>query len=77
MERTSQEALVLCKKAYGEEHDNTLRIMNEVGAALNKQGSYEEAETTHRKARALNQKVFGNEHPKTLLSMSNLGQALV
>ncbi|KAK8137367.1 hypothetical protein PG984_005307 [Apiospora sp. TS-2023a] len=76
MEKTSQEAWSLCKTAYGEEHEDTLRAMNEVGVALSEQGRYEEAEMMHRKTQALVEKVLGKEHPGTLASMSNLGQAL-
>ncbi|KAK7952895.1 purine and uridine phosphorylase [Apiospora saccharicola] len=76
MEKTSQEALSLCKRAYGEEHKGTLLAMNEVGVALSIQGRYEEAETIHRRTLALREKVSGKEHQHTLTSMSNLAKAL-
>ncbi len=46
--------------------------MNNLAAALYRQGQYMEAEAMHRQVLELRTKVLGTEHPHTLVSMNNL-----
>jgi tetratricopeptide (TPR) repeat protein len=75
-ETTHRQALVLREKGLGEEHNQTLISMNEVGFALGFQGKYREAEFMNRQTLALKEKVLGLEHPDTLTSMNNLALVL-
>jgi hypothetical protein len=66
----------LREENFGMEDNETLASMNELGAALEEQGQYEEAEAMHRQTLAIREKVLGKEHPDTLTSMNNLANAL-
>lgn len=67
-----REALDLRRNAYGPEHPGTLRLTNEVAAALVDQGRYEDAETLFLVVLESRRRVLGPKHPDTLISMSNL-----
>ncbi len=47
-----RQALVLKEKVLGPEHPDTLTSLNNLGAVLDRQGKYEEAEKMHRQALA-------------------------
>lgn len=58
------------------EHPYTLTTVRRLGAALSRQGKYEEADTMHRRALKTKEEVLGREHPDTLTSVNNLGTVL-
>jgi hypothetical protein len=75
MEFFDARAYTLRRQVLGDEHPDTLRSMENLGAAWHAQGRYTEAEQIATKVLDLRRQVLGDEHPDTLRSMENLGAA--
>ncbi len=67
-----EHALATRRKVLGEEHQDTLTSINEMGILLKGLGKLDEAEPYFREALEKRQRVLGNEHPDTLISMSGM-----
>jgi len=67
-----QRALELRKKALGEAHPETLRLMNQLAVLRWRQGRLDEAETLGRQAFETGRRVLGPDHPDTLAYEMNL-----
>lgn len=70
-------ALVIRRAQLGEEHQDTLKSINGMGALLNAQEKFAEAEPYFRKAFEGRRRVLGDEHSDTLNSINNLGALLM
>ncbi|KAL8934723.1 MAG: hypothetical protein Q9216_005761 [Gyalolechia sp. 2 TL-2023] len=75
-EAMCQRALEETEKALGEEHPDTLRIVNDLATALSEQGKYGAAEEMGWRAVKGQEKALGEEHPETLNSVTNLANVL-
>jgi len=59
------------KKAYAQRPDETT-IMNNLGVALVKSGSYSEAEPLYKRALEISEKALGKDHPDVATTLNNL-----
>jgi tetratricopeptide (TPR) repeat protein len=77
-ENTQRYVLSCRKKTLGEEHNETLSSMHELGLALTYQSKHVEAEAIYRRTLARQEAApdLGPMHPATLRSMSNLAVVL-
>ncbi len=66
-------ALAVLRSARGEEHPETLAIMNNLATQFVNQGKYGQAEDLYTKILEIKRRVMGEDHPSTLMTMSNLG----
>ena len=64
------------KRALGENHQDTLASLNQLGEALDFQAKYAEAEDVYRDAWKGRKETLGADHEDTLLSLYSLGWAL-
>ena len=62
-------------REYGEEHPDTLKVLNNLGTSYTDIGEYHKSIEIYEKLYALNCKVFGDEHPNTAHSVLNLSYA--
>ncbi len=70
-----QQALVLHRRAYGENDPGIARLLSEQGVTLRNLGRFAEAEVSHREAIATAERLLG-DHPTTAQIMVNLAPAL-
>ena len=61
------------RRVLGEEHPDTLGVMNNLAVTYVDAGKYDEAEELYMRLVAAKSRVLGREHPSTLLSMNALG----
>ena len=66
------ECLELRKATFGDEHSETLSLMNSLAALYFNKKVYEKAEHLYLTCLELRKKVHGEAHSKTLASMNNL-----
>lgn len=69
-----EKALSYARKELGEQHPNTLTIMNNLATLYHNQGRNEQAEPLYVETLALRKQVLGDQHPDTLSSMDNLAR---
>ena len=72
-------ALELRRKALGEEHQETARMMNQLAQLHWRQGRLEQAEPLQRRAHEIGLRLLGENHPDTLayeMNLANLSWAL-
>ena len=67
-----ERALDLRRRLLGEQHPDTLSIMNDLADLYQKQGKYAKAEPLFAQVLQARHRLLGDEHPDTLRSMSNL-----
>lgn len=72
LEQAYQEA----KRAFGNEHPDTLGTMNNLAEVLRAQGDLDAAHHLHQQTLDITRRVLGDEHPHTLASMNNLARVL-
>jgi len=58
--------------SLGEQHPDTLRLLNDLSLLLSIQGRHAEAEGVCLRLCRLRERIFGAEHPETLTCLSNL-----
>ena len=58
---------------YGENHNNTAQLYNNIGSIYSDKGEYEKALDNYHKSLAIWEKVFGEEHPDVATSYNNIG----
>jgi len=69
-------ALGIAVADLGEEHPDTLTVMNNLAGTLRAQGDLLGARTLQEKVRDIRHRVLGEEHPDTLTAMNNLAHTL-
>jgi len=70
------EALRRHRRLFGDDHMDTLLLMNNVGSVLKMRGKLAEAETLLREALARERRILGDDHRNTLITISNLALLL-
>jgi tetratricopeptide (TPR) repeat protein len=74
--RTLQEhVLARHRRMLGDEHPDTLHLMNDLAATRGKLGEFQGAHQLFEQALAGRRRVLGDDHPDTLWSMNNLATA--
>jgi len=68
-----ERALDLRRRLLGEEHPDTLSVMNDLEMLYRNQGKYAQAEPLASTVLTIRQHRLGEEHPDTLDAMNNLG----
>ena len=68
-----QQALLVSKKHFGEEHENTADSYRELGVTQHQMHDYKAALQSHQRALAIRIKLFGEEHESTADSYRQLG----
>ncbi len=58
-----ERALAINEKVLGDEHPDTARSLNNLGALLDTEGDYAGARGYFERALAIDEKVLGEEHP--------------
>ncbi|TKW55178.1 Kinesin light chain [Colletotrichum tanaceti] len=71
-EQSAAQSLKLLNEIHGEEHPDTLSIMNNLALTYRERGRYKEAEELGIQVLETRIRVLGDEHPDTLISMNNL-----
>ncbi len=71
-----EEALAIRRRVLGNEHDDTLLSMNNMGLLLVNMGLYDEAMPYLHEALETRRCALGDEHPDTLTSINNMGYLL-
>ena len=66
----------MSRRILGEEHPETLKVMNNLGATLIAQGDLSSAREFLEQVLAMSRRILGEEHPETLSSMNNLASTL-
>jgi tetratricopeptide (TPR) repeat protein len=66
-------ALAIRKKAHGEEHPHTARLLNNLDWLYYDLANYAAARERYERALTIQSQVLGDEHPATALTQSNLG----
>ncbi|MCP4658439.1 MAG: tetratricopeptide repeat protein [bacterium] len=74
--RVFEQAMAVAQQTWGEEHPETLTVMNNLAETLRAQGELAAARQLHEQVLAVRRRVLGPEHPHTLNSMKNLAQTL-
>jgi TIR domain-containing protein/tetratricopeptide repeat protein/NB-ARC domain-containing protein len=69
---SNEQALAACRRVLGDDHPDTLRLMNNLAALRNALGDLVGARQLHEQALAGRRRVLGDDHPETLNSMNNL-----
>ena len=69
-------ALAIRRTELGDDHQNTLSSVDNMGALLYFEGKLGEAESLFREALETRRRVLGDEHPDTLASINNMGSLL-
>jgi len=69
-------ALQLRREHQGNDHPDTLILINNMGALLQDQGKLDEAMPYYKEALEGSRRVLGNDHPKTLAYINNMGALL-
>jgi CHAT domain-containing protein/tetratricopeptide (TPR) repeat protein len=67
-------ALAIRRKIQGDEHRDTARCLNDLGALYSKLKEHAKVEPLGREALAIRSKVLGEEHPETALSLNNMAK---
>ena len=75
-QQMEQQALLICQNALGEEHPDTLTVMNNLAETLRQAGDLPGARALEEKTLEIRRRVLGEEHPDTLTSMNNLAGTL-
>jgi tetratricopeptide (TPR) repeat protein len=65
------------RRVLGNEHPETLTMLNNLATLLKAEGRLTEAETYMREALETRRRVLGDEHPDTIASLNNLGTILL
>jgi eukaryotic-like serine/threonine-protein kinase len=68
-----ERALELRRRVLGEDHKETLDVMNNVAQVYESEGNYAQAETLFSKSLGVSRRVAGNQDPQTLTLMDDLG----
>jgi tetratricopeptide (TPR) repeat protein len=71
-----RQGLALLSTTRGDEHPDTLAVMNNLAETLRAQGDLAGALEMHKSVLATRRRVLGEEHPDTLTSMNNLASTL-
>ena len=72
-----EEALVITKKALGDEHPKVAIRLNNLAALLDEDPkNWDEAEKLYKESLAIRKKVLGEEHPDVAQGLNNLAQLL-
>jgi serine/threonine protein kinase/Tfp pilus assembly protein PilF len=66
-------ALTLRRRLLGDDHPDTMSLINGVGFVLREQGKLNEAEPLLREALERRRRALGDDHPHTMFSIDNLG----
>jgi tetratricopeptide (TPR) repeat protein len=72
-ERVYARILESQRRVLGEEHPDTLGVMNNLAVTYVDAGKYDDAEQLYMKLVAAKARVLGQDHPSTLLSLNALG----
>lgn len=72
----TQRALAIRERELGEDHIETLLLVNRMGATYERMGSFDKAELAYRKALSGYQRLLGRDYPVTVVGMGNLGRVL-
>src|SRR5262249_3573413 len=72
-----ERALAIREKVLGPEHPDTAMTLNDLGYAIEHQGSLVEARAFYERALAINEKVLGPEHPATAWSLHDFSFLLL
>ena len=72
-EADSARALALRERVVGAQHSSLIPPLNQLGAALEKQGKFAAAGERYRRALALGEATLGSEHPLVATAADNLG----
>jgi tetratricopeptide (TPR) repeat protein len=75
-ESIHRRCLELRERVLGEDHEDTLRCINQLASVLRKQGKYVDAEVLLRRCLKLGERVLGEEHKDTLISIYMLACVL-
>ena len=65
--------LKYCKEHYGELHEKTATLYNNIGVAYNRKGQYDNALVYYNKAREIMEKVLDPQHPSLATTYYNIG----
>jgi len=65
-------AIVLGRRLFGSDHQNTLTLEVNLATTLKSQGRYAEARPLYERALAIREKALGPEHPDVATSLNNL-----
>ena len=68
-----EEALVIQKNIFGEEHPSVAASYGNLGSVYNSIGEYNQAKELYEKALMIDKKIFGEEHAHVATSYSDLG----
>ena len=69
-----QQALEMCQKVAGSDHELNGRILGGIGDAHLNQNKLDEAQTYFRRALTVREKALGPKHPELLLPLIGLGK---
>ena len=67
--------LEYCKEHYGELHEKTATLYNNLGVVYDNNGQYDNALEYHNRAREIREKVLGPLHPRLATTYNNIGLA--
>ena len=74
--RILEKALKIDEKAYGPDHPNVARDVNNIGLVLQAQGDLQEARKRFERALKIGEKAYGPDHPNVAAMANNLGTVL-
>ncbi len=75
--RLFQDALMILKQAYGDEHPVTLASMNNLAEAFRASADYNHARAMHEEVLEIRRRQFGNDHAAISQSINNLALTLL
>ena len=65
--------LEYCKEHYGELHEKTATLYNNIGVVYKNKGEYDNALEYYKKAREIMEKVLDTQHPDLAMTYNNIG----
>ena len=65
--------LEYCKEHYGELHEKTATLYNNIGVVYKNKGEYDNALEYYKKAREIMEKVLDTQHPNLAMTYNNIG----
>jgi len=71
-----ERALAITEWAFGPDHPNVARDVNNLGLVLHALGDLAGARAAHERALAIDERAFGPDHPKVAIRINNLGLVL-
>ncbi|KAK6706715.1 hypothetical protein SNK05_010594 [Fusarium graminearum] len=73
---SQREVLEKRQRILGDEHPDTIRVMNNLAITLGNQGKLDEAASMMKEVLEKRQRILGDKHPDTISAMSNLANTL-